>query len=97
MSNINPITEKMVSLYAEGNGSTVEELMSLFEASQKSVITRLSRAGVYKKPEVVKTAQKRGVKTELLQQAENALGLPEGALKNVTVENLEAIVAKVVK
>ena len=97
MANTHPVTEKMVELYAEGKGSSIQELMELFDATQRSVVTRLSRAGVYVKPEKATegTATKRGQKGELLQQAEQALGLSEGALKGVTIENLERIIAKV--
>jgi hypothetical protein len=93
MSNINPITEECVNMFA--GGSTVEDIAETLDISTKSVITRLSRLGVYVKPIAEKAPQKRGVKAELLQQLANALEVEPDALKTLSIATIEAILAKV--
>jgi hypothetical protein len=92
--NINPVTENAVNLFT--SGVSVEDIASQLNITERSVITRLSRQGVYVKPEVVKgETKKRGVKAELVQQLNDALESDFEDLKNLRIATLEAILAKV--
>lgn len=84
--------EEMKSLYAEGMG--VAELVERLGRSKKSVVAKLSREGVYQKPEPApKAAKDEGpTKKEMLRELESLVPFNVDGLMNATKEAIQGLI-----
>ncbi len=85
-------TTELETLWNAGKGMTVEQLAEKFGKNTKSIISKLSRMGVYTKKEYVsKTGEKPIKKDEQATAISNILGLSENDADSLTKANKSAL------
>lgn len=75
-------------------GTSVAEIAQHFDKSERSVVAKLSRIGVYQSKAKAVTGS-RVTKAQLVQQAEDALTLSRGTLETFEKADKQALVALV--
>ena len=87
-------TAAMLADYAGGTGATVEQIAKKLGKSVRSVVSKLSREGVYKKKEYKTKNGEAVVKKDAHADAIGAiLGLPENDIESLTKANKSALKA----
>ena len=83
---------ELVSLYNAGNGLGKNELAERFGKSVRSIVAKLSRSGVYVKPErTTKTGAPIVKKDSLADQLAEIVGLSETETESLTKANKTAL------
>ena len=87
--------QQLTELWAAGKGKTVAELAEHFGKPNASIIAKLSRMGIYVKPESPETEKKSKAITKdaLATQLGESIGLDEGSTDSLTKANKTALLA----
>lgn len=86
-------TEKLLELYESLGSDNLHKIAEIIEKPEKSIIAKLSRLGVYKKPEKVLIKKRTGPsKKEMLFQLEGLVGFDTTGFSSVNKQDLKNLI-----